>query len=104
MLFCSVLIFLNYVQWLAVWCSKVVTVDVTFFNPQNQTWLRVHYDTPHSVYISPSFLITAEIALINPPFACQPLSNITGKIVLASIGFCSIETKARNVQNGGGVV
>jgi hypothetical protein len=79
-------------------------VDVTFFNPSNQTWLRAHFDTPASFYISPSFSVIAQIAIVDPPYACQPLSNLTDKIALVSLGFCSIETKARNVQAGGAVV
>jgi hypothetical protein len=81
----------------------VICVDVFFFNAVNQSWLAVHYDTPNSVYISPSFSIIAGITIADPSYACQPPSNVSGKIALVSFGYCSIETKARNVQAAGGV-
>ena len=55
-----------------------------------------------------NFTITAPVSLANdavgpPTDACEPLSGVTGRIVLVDRGVCAFVLKAQNVQNAGGI-
>ena len=55
-----------------------------------------------------NFTITAPVSLANdavgpPTDACEPLSGVTGRIVLVDRGVCAFVLKALNVQTAGGI-